>query len=54
MRLSAEHANSCGCGSPGLAKAGGGQQHRRDAPNRKGSRPSSGNGLTDGEECNWQ
>lgn len=52
MRLSAV-ANPCGCGCPRLPKAERGQQHGRGVPYGRGARPS-GNGLIDGEGCNWQ
>lgn len=51
MRLNAGSAPPCGCGGPGLAKAGPGQQSGKGVP--EGARPG-GNGLIDGEGCNWQ
>lgn len=51
MRLSAV-ANPCGCGCPRLPKAECGQQRGGGVPYGRGARPS-GNGLIDGEGCNW-
>ena len=51
MRLSAGSAIPCGCGIPGLAKVGHGQQSGKGVP--EGARPG-GNGLTDREGYNWQ